>query len=146
MMWKAGCDHTLPSPVPFHGPPPTRNTVTSWSPSQVARGEPCGGPPMHSLTGPLGQPFASCLGGPMVCVPGMHNTQYRTGFLLVALSHYTRALFTLQSVSPFFFRRLSQCLKQHCKSSPFHNRRCYLNTANNLIVWDLNIPIILIIL
>jgi hypothetical protein len=33
---------------------------------------PCSFTPIHSLTGPVGQPFASCLEGPTVCVPGMH--------------------------------------------------------------------------
>jgi hypothetical protein len=49
-----------------------RNTVSSQSRCQVAEGGPCGGPAaslQYTLTGPVGQPFASCPGGAAVRVP-----------------------------------------------------------------------------
>jgi hypothetical protein len=64
------------------------NTATG----QVAGGggalwRPCNFTPIHSLTGPVGQPFAPCLGvsGPR---PGDAQTHNGTGFLLLALSRY----------------------------------------------------------
>ncbi len=42
--------------------------------------------PLHSLTGPVGQPFASRLGGQL---PGDEQTHNRTGFLRLTLSRYT---------------------------------------------------------
>ncbi len=60
----------LPGSIPLlAGPPPPRNTVTGWSPGQVSWGgggdlwRPCIFTQIHSLTGPVGQPFASRLGG-----------------------------------------------------------------------------------
>jgi hypothetical protein len=63
----------MPSPVPFRSLQVLFLLATQWpvkSPSQVAGGSPVEALqlhsnfiPMHSLTGPVGQPFASRLGG-----------------------------------------------------------------------------------
>ncbi len=37
---------------------------------------PCNFTPIHSLTGPVGQPFASCLGGQRFASPGCTNSQW----------------------------------------------------------------------
>ncbi len=49
--------------------------------------EPCILMPLHSLTGPVGQPFASCLGGQQFMPQGRTHT-FGTGLLLLAMSHY----------------------------------------------------------
>jgi hypothetical protein len=66
---KSQCDHT--SFFRFHSAP-CRSSSSSqhsdwlepWSSCWwEALWRPCNFPPIHSLTGPVGQPFASCLGG-----------------------------------------------------------------------------------
>jgi hypothetical protein len=44
--------------------------------------------PTHSLTGPVGQLFASCLGGQRFASWGCTKIHNKTGFLLLALSCY----------------------------------------------------------
>ncbi len=44
--------------------------------------------PLHSLTGPVGQPFASNLGGQRIASWGCTNPHNGTGFLLLAQSRY----------------------------------------------------------
>ncbi len=72
----------FPGSIPLlAGPPPPHNTVTGQSPSQVAVGgggdlwRPCNFSPPHSLTGPVGQPFASHLGGQRFMSCGCTNSQ-----------------------------------------------------------------------
>ncbi len=52
---------------------------------------PCNSTPTHSLTGPVGQPFASCLGGQRFAFWGCTHSHNGTGFLPLALVslHYT---------------------------------------------------------
>jgi hypothetical protein len=50
---------------------------------------PCNFAPIHSLTGPVGQPFASCQGGSAVHLLRMHKLTNGTGFLVLALSCYS---------------------------------------------------------
>ncbi len=49
---------------------------------------PCNFTLIHSLTGPVGQLFASRLGGSVVRVPGMHPHSQWNWVLLLAQSHY----------------------------------------------------------
>jgi hypothetical protein len=49
---------------------------------------PCNFPPTHSLTGPVGQPFASCLGSQRFASQGCTHSHNGTGFLLLAPSRY----------------------------------------------------------
>jgi hypothetical protein len=66
-----GClSNAFPGSIVLHASPPTPpNIVLVKSPSQVAGGgggvlwRPCSFTPIHSLTGPVGQPFASPLWG-----------------------------------------------------------------------------------
>ncbi len=68
-MWKASCDHTLPSLVPFHSLQVLLLLATQWpirAPVKLLGGalwRPCNVTPIHSLTGPVGHLFTSRLGG-----------------------------------------------------------------------------------
>jgi hypothetical protein len=50
---------------------------------------PCSFTPIHSLTGPVGQPFASCLGGQRFASMGCTHTIQWNGVLLLANSRYS---------------------------------------------------------
>jgi hypothetical protein len=47
---------------------------------ELGGGGACGGPPIHSLTGPVGQPFATCPGGQQFASRGCTHTHNRTRF------------------------------------------------------------------
>jgi hypothetical protein len=49
---------------------------------------PCNFTPTHSLTGPMGKPFASHLGGQQFVSLGCTHSRNGAGFLLLALSRY----------------------------------------------------------
>ncbi len=49
---------------------------------------PCNFTPIHSLTGPVDQPFASCLGDQQFASRRCTHSHNGTGFLLLALSRY----------------------------------------------------------
>ncbi len=86
-MWKASCDRTLPSPVPFHSLQillllaahcPVKAPVkllggggALWMPCHFTLQV------LHSLTGPVGQLFVSRLGGRVL---GMHKLIMEPGF------------------------------------------------------------------
>ncbi len=66
--WHDHTSHALPGSILLlAGPPPPRNIVTGQSPGQLAGGggiwRPWSFTTIHNLTGPVGQPFASCPGG-----------------------------------------------------------------------------------
>ncbi len=86
-----------------------RITVTGQSPSQVAGGEPCGGPAMsHHYTVSLAQRVNHLLPVQVVSgsYPGDAQTHNGTGFLLLALSRYIMVLKRLS----FYFWRLGTSL------------------------------------
>ncbi len=64
-MWKAGCDHILPSLVSFHSLHVLLLLATQWLVRALVKllgGSPFNFTPLHSLNGPVGQLLASRLG------------------------------------------------------------------------------------
>ncbi len=80
-MWKADVVSQRIYPVPFQSLEVLLFLTTLWllrAPSHVVGGgggalwRPCSFAPIHSLTGSVGQPFASCPRGLPLRVPGIH--------------------------------------------------------------------------
>ncbi len=82
MMWKASCDYTCLPPVPFYSLQVLLLFATQCQlePRSSCWGgalwRPCTFTPIHSLTGPMGQPFASRLGGQWFAYRGCTNSQW----------------------------------------------------------------------
>ncbi len=89
--------HAFPQ-VPFHSLQVLLLLATQWpvrAPVKLLGGvlwSPCNLTPIHSLTGPLGQPFASHLGGLQLASQGCTHSHSGTWFLFLALSHYSAAI------------------------------------------------------
>jgi hypothetical protein len=89
----------FPSSIPLlAGPPPPSNTVTGQNPGQVVGGgdlwRPCILIPLHSLTGPVGQLFASHLESQRFASWGCTNSQWnQVSPVSIVLRHYIDAMF-----------------------------------------------------
>jgi hypothetical protein len=90
-MCKVSCDHACLPPVPFRSLQVLLLLATQWpvrAPVKLlGRGggalwRPCNFTPIHSLTGLVGQPFASCLGDQRFSSWGCIHTHNGTLFLL----------------------------------------------------------------
>jgi hypothetical protein len=90
-MWKASCDYTLPSPVPFHSLQVLLLLATQWPVRALLNcwGKPCEGPAIsHSLSGPVGQPLASRLGVSGSCPGDAHSQWNRLSPVIDVLLQY----------------------------------------------------------
>jgi hypothetical protein len=100
-MWKASCDDTMPSPVPLHSLELLLFLGIQWlvrAPVKLLGGamwRPCNITQIHCLNGPVGQPFAFRLGGQQFVSQGCTHNHNGTGFLLLALSCYKGAFYSV---------------------------------------------------